>query len=233
LWFDALDPKKVNFGMALYGRGYTAAKTDCLQMNCDFTGTSSPGNCTKFGGFLSNYEIDRLIKEKNLKPELMKDAAVKQIAWDNQWIGYDDEETRGMKMAYANDRCLGGTFYWAIDYDSGKDSGNTGNSANDIYVAPGVWYETQPSVQCVPPCTLVFPPFMLPEPTTIQWPPVTTTLLTLEGGDTQAKTIEIETRIGGTITKITTVVLTVSGATEKEITTTLSLPPFTTDRIHF
>ncbi|KAF2256755.1 glycoside hydrolase family 18 protein, partial [Trematosphaeria pertusa] len=125
LWFDKLDPKKVNIGMAYYGRGYTASKKDCLQFGCDFAGASKAGNCTQFEGFLSNYEIERIIKQKGLTPELMKEAAVKQIAWDDQWVGYDDGETRALKIDYANEHCLGGTFIWAIDYDSGIGSGNT------------------------------------------------------------------------------------------------------------
>ncbi|KAF1994264.1 glycoside hydrolase family 18 protein, partial [Amniculicola lignicola CBS 123094] len=119
LWFNGVDPKKVNLGMALYGRGYTS-KSNCLQFGCEFSGPNAKSNCTNFDGFMSNYEIRQLIKRKGLRPELMKDAMVKQIAWDDQWVGYDDEETYAMKIGFANDRCLGGTMVWAIDYDSGR-----------------------------------------------------------------------------------------------------------------
>lgn len=45
---------------------------------------------------------------------------VKQISWDgDQWMGYDDEETLALKLKYANNRCLGGTMIWSIDFDSG------------------------------------------------------------------------------------------------------------------
>lgn len=46
---------------------------------------------------------------------------VKQISWDgNQWMGYDDAETIAMKTGFANNRCLGGTMIWSIDFDSGS-----------------------------------------------------------------------------------------------------------------
>ncbi|KAF2012825.1 glycoside hydrolase family 18 protein, partial [Aaosphaeria arxii CBS 175.79] len=123
LWYNELNPKKVNLGVAYYGRGYTASDKKCLQFGCEFSGPSAASNCTKAPGLLSNHEISRLIKDKNLKPELMKDAAVKQIAWDDQWIGYDDDETHNMKLAHANERCLGGSFIWSIDFGSGSGTG--------------------------------------------------------------------------------------------------------------
>lgn len=38
LWFDGLDPAKINFGLAMYGRGYTLAKpsvTSCCVRSPD------------------------------------------------------------------------------------------------------------------------------------------------------------------------------------------------------
>jgi hypothetical protein len=47
-------------------------------------------------------------------------------------VAYDDAETYKMKMEYANDRCLGGTMVWSVDFDaeSGGDySAKGGNNA--------------------------------------------------------------------------------------------------------
>ncbi|KAF2429677.1 glycoside hydrolase [Tothia fuscella] len=68
-------------------------------------------------------EIRQLIKTKNLHPTLNREAMVKQISWDDQWIGYDDDETILMKKRFANSKCLVGTMIWAIDYDSESDLG--------------------------------------------------------------------------------------------------------------
>jgi len=65
-----------------------------------------------------------LIINKQLVPELLATSAVKQITWDDQWVGYDDNETFAMKLAFANSQCFGGTMIWSIDLDSGAGSGD-------------------------------------------------------------------------------------------------------------
>lgn len=44
---------------------------------------------------------------------------MKQITWDDQWIGYDDEETVEMKKKFASGMCFGGTMIWSVDFQSG------------------------------------------------------------------------------------------------------------------
>lgn len=89
LWFDGLDPKKINFGLAMYGRGYTLADKSCNSLLCSFTGPSKKGECTDSDGVMSLGEIQDLIKSKSLKPTYLKDSLMKQITWDDQWVGYD------------------------------------------------------------------------------------------------------------------------------------------------
>lgn len=119
LWFDALDPAKINFGLALYGRGYTLADPSCNQFGCQFIGPSLPGSCTNFAGVLSLTEIQSYITNKGLTPTLSQEAMMKQISWDDQWIGYDDAETVAMKKKWASGLCFGGTMVWSVDFDSG------------------------------------------------------------------------------------------------------------------
>ncbi|KAF2014747.1 glycoside hydrolase family 18 protein, partial [Aaosphaeria arxii CBS 175.79] len=117
LWFNKVDASKINLGIAYYGRGFSADR-NCLNVGCDAYGIGQQGSCTKQPGIMSNIEIHRLVEEKKLKPVLLKDEAVKQITWDDQWWSYDDNETAAMKLAFANTRCLGGVFSWAMDYDA-------------------------------------------------------------------------------------------------------------------
>ncbi|MCJ1248162.1 hypothetical protein MMC30_005379 [Trapelia coarctata] len=124
LWFDNIDPSKVNLGLAYYGRGYTVTEPTCAFPGCSFNGASNPGPCTNLSGVMSNKEIEELITNKQLVPELLATSAVKQITWDDQWIGYDDNDTFAMKLAFANSQCLGGTMIWSIDFDSGVGSGD-------------------------------------------------------------------------------------------------------------
>lgn len=117
LWNIGLTPNKVNLGIANFGRGFTVADKSCMHYDCQFTGPNRAGSCTKLEGALSSCEINRIIQEKRLTPKLMGGGAnIKEISWEDQWIGFDDNETLGMKLGLANYRCLGGTALWAIDY---------------------------------------------------------------------------------------------------------------------
>ena len=85
LWFDGLNPAKINFGLAFYGRGYTLANPSCNQLLCPFSGPSAPGPCTNYGGVLSLAEIESIIAQKGLQPQLLEQAMMKQITWEDQW----------------------------------------------------------------------------------------------------------------------------------------------------
>lgn len=119
LWAAHLDPHKVNFGLANYGHGYTLRDTNCHTAGCPFTGRSKPAPCTNAVGFISETEINALIKDRSLKPAFANLMA-KQITWDDQWIGYDDDETRAQKIAWAAQQCFGGTITWSVDLASGE-----------------------------------------------------------------------------------------------------------------
>lgn len=69
LWFDELDPSKINFGVALYGRGYTVSDSSCNGLNCPFKGPSKPGRCSNSDGAMGLTEIQDLIKTKGLTPK--------------------------------------------------------------------------------------------------------------------------------------------------------------------
>ncbi len=140
LWFDKLDPAKVNLGLAYYGRGFTLADNSCNYMGCSFSGPSKPAPCTNFEGVMSHREIKQLIKDKGLTPTLVAEAQVKQVTWDDQWIGYDDDDTIAAKIRMANSLCMGGTMIWSIDFDSGSGSGDVPNDnlgANSTGISSG------------------------------------------------------------------------------------------------
>ncbi|EMD94710.1 glycoside hydrolase family 18 protein [Bipolaris maydis C5] len=133
----SLDPAKINMGLANYGRGFTVANQTCKYYGCEFTGPSKAGSCTREDGLLSACEISRIIREKNLTPQVIYGGAgVKEISWDDQWIGYDDHDTLAMKLTLANKRCLGGTSLWAIEHDYCDGGGVGGPQAPQSSVQP-------------------------------------------------------------------------------------------------
>ncbi|POS77062.1 oviduct-specific glycoprotein [Diaporthe helianthi] len=177
LWFDGLNPAKINFGLAMYGRGYTLSDPSCNSLLCSFSGPSKAGPCTNFDGVMSLVEIKQLIKQRGLEPKYLADSMMKQITWDDQWIGYDDEDTFAAKMAWADGLCFGGTMVWSIDFQevgSGGPDGDSGFEGDPVYLAPAV-YTGEPA-QCTAPCVFVLPPTELSSPTTISIPPYTTSL---------------------------------------------------------
>ncbi|KAL8716704.1 MAG: hypothetical protein Q9225_005988 [Loekoesia sp. 1 TL-2023] len=125
LWFDHLDAKKINLGLSSYGRGYTLADSKCAHPGCKVVGPSKPGLCTNSAGLMSYVEISDLVKQKKLKPQIVPDTMSKQITWDDQWIGYDDDETMAMKISWASQNCFRGTMVWTVDLKAGEGSGST------------------------------------------------------------------------------------------------------------
>ncbi|KAK6429838.1 hypothetical protein LTR95_014010 [Oleoguttula sp. CCFEE 5521] len=136
LWFDKLTPSKINFGLAYYGRGYTLANPSCNTLGCPFKGPSKPGICTNYGGVMSLLEIQNLIKQKGLTPKLLPDSIMKQITWDDQWIGYHDADTIKLKKAWADGQCFGGTMIWSVDFNSGSGSGDVPSNTTDGSCGP-------------------------------------------------------------------------------------------------
>ncbi|GFF38182.1 chitotriosidase-1 [Aspergillus udagawae] len=117
LWRNDIPPEKVVLGMAFYGRAFTVVDRACTTPGCLFASGAEPGDCSSEVGILMISEIEKVIKEKSLKPTLYKDAAVKVAAWDDQWVGYDDEDTFQLKADFARSQCLGGVMVWAISHD--------------------------------------------------------------------------------------------------------------------
>jgi len=104
LWFDGVPPNKINLGIAYYGRGFTLANKSCRDVGCPYTGGNRGGPCTTSSGILSLREISQLIKNGVAVPKLLPDLMIKQISWDDQWIGYDDEETIALKSKWGDRR---------------------------------------------------------------------------------------------------------------------------------
>ncbi|KAL2687924.1 hypothetical protein Neosp_005494 [[Neocosmospora] mangrovei] len=121
LWRNDIEPNNVVLGMGFYGRAFTVQSASCRKAGCLFKDPGNAGKCSREAGVLLNSEIDSIVKERNLKPQLDEEAAVKIATWGNQWVSFDDEETFKLKSEYAQSRCLGGVMVWAISHDT-KDA---------------------------------------------------------------------------------------------------------------
>lgn len=121
LWRNDVDPSMVVMGLAFYARAYTLTDSSCTQPQCTFASGAKKGACSHESGILMNSEIDDIVDDKDLSPELWKDETVKVVHWDDQWLSYDDADTLKLKTDYARSLCLGGVMVWAISHDT-KDA---------------------------------------------------------------------------------------------------------------
>ena len=58
---------------------------------------------------------------------------MKQITWDDQWIGYDDLETAALKKKWASGFCFGGTMIWSVDFELGNERSVPHSIFSDIH----------------------------------------------------------------------------------------------------
>lgn len=114
LWRAGISPKDVVLGVGFYGRSFELKDPECTTPGCPFGELAKPGACTNEGGILGYFEIQQIIAGKSdsasktsrrdIKPVYDKDAAVKYTVYDdNQWVSFDDKDTFGDKVAWAND----------------------------------------------------------------------------------------------------------------------------------
>lgn len=118
LWASGVDPAKLNLGLAYYGRGYTLQDaSSCSGIDCPASGSSSAGSCSAEPGFLTNAETQSQLSQGATSTK-DADAMVKMLSWGaGDWLAYDDEETYGEKLSWADSVCMGGKMVWSIDFD--------------------------------------------------------------------------------------------------------------------
>ncbi|KAM5368986.1 hypothetical protein ACJZ2D_009295 [Fusarium nematophilum] len=136
LAYAQVDPSKIVFGVAWYGRGYTLSDPSCNTFGCGFAGPSKPGKCTNSAGVLSLVEIQQMIKSDEAKSRLNRDAAMKELVWEDQRVGYDDEETVELKRRFANDQCFGSLMAWSVDFNCGTGDGDNAPVSADGRCGP-------------------------------------------------------------------------------------------------
>ena len=212
---------KLVVGMALYGRSFEMTTPGCYDQGCTYVGPASgatPGKCTGTASYISNFEIRDLIATVSDAQQYSSDEGDILVYNSIQWISWMTKELYDSRVSWVRGLNFGGTSDWAIDLDADYSTGDTpgggDNGSGPIYISPDIYTEPDPVIQCYPPCTFIFPPYVLPNPTTINMDPVTVTYR-----DTWQTTVTIN---GGIVT-------TSAGSTTS---TVITLPPVTTQTIY-
>ncbi|KAI0875547.1 class V chitinase Chi100 [Hypoxylon argillaceum] len=175
-------------GVTDYGRSFEMTEAGCWTELCTYVGPDSgaePGICTGTAGYLADYEIN-LISSENPSADLLWDSASysNMMVWNStQWVAYMNSTNKAVRTELYEGLAFLGTADWAIDLadpgTDGEDNGSgssTDSSASTIYVNPDIWSSATPVVTALPGVTLVWPPLPLTTPTTITFPPWTTTV---------------------------------------------------------
>ncbi|KAF2000150.1 glycoside hydrolase family 18 protein, partial [Amniculicola lignicola CBS 123094] len=128
LWRVGVKPEQVALGYGFYGRAFELRDVACATPGCTFKGGAREGPCSKESGILMHYEIKAILDQApNLKPVWDKTAAVKYLVFDkDQWVSYDDKDTFGQKITWANSVGFGGALIWAADTDDDKFTAMSG-----------------------------------------------------------------------------------------------------------
>ncbi|KAH8883288.1 glycoside hydrolase [Thozetella sp. PMI_491] len=135
---------KVVVGVSSYGRSFQMTEPGCTGPMCGFTGPESgakKGRCTAESGYISNAEIDEIIKTGSTGGK--RDGAIQMFTDDSNsqilvyddihWVAYMDDNEKDSRAAKWKGLNMAGTTDWAVDlatFTPGDDNPNCYISKN-------------------------------------------------------------------------------------------------------
>ncbi|KAI1283831.1 Endochitinase [Halotydeus destructor] len=121
LWLEFGSFKhKLIVGVPFYGRSFTLGSKDNHDLRAGikkWVGGGQPGRYTNESGILAYYEICPQVQSKNWTAAYDDVGKCPYAYYKDQWVGYEDEDSIGIKMDYIRDNGFGGGMIWAIDLD--------------------------------------------------------------------------------------------------------------------
>ncbi|KAI0385605.1 glycoside hydrolase family 18 protein [Hypomontagnella monticulosa] len=124
---------KIFVGESSYGRSFHMAVDGCWGPNCDFTGSrlqsdAKPGRCTKTAGYISNAEIDELIRTggtSGVRQMHDGDSNTDVLLYNGDYISYMTPVTKNTRREDWKKLNFAGSIDWAVDLQAfGKDDLN-------------------------------------------------------------------------------------------------------------
>ncbi|GFS46560.1 chitotriosidase-1 [Nephila pilipes] len=114
-WVKSGAPKnKVILGMGTYGRSFTLADASNNGLGAPTTGPGRAGPLTKEPGMLGYNEI---CSDSEWKEVFLSKVEAPYAAKGNQWVGYDNVKSIGIKVDYLIKEQLGGGMIWSLETD--------------------------------------------------------------------------------------------------------------------
>ncbi|CAG5128893.1 unnamed protein product, partial [Candidula unifasciata] len=116
-WVSKGCPKeKLIIGLITYGRSFTLANPRNSGLKAPANGPGIAGTFTREAGFMAYYEVYTMIKQGG-KVEWLDDQKVPYIVLNNQWVGYENEQSLQLKAQFINENGFGGAMVWDLDLD--------------------------------------------------------------------------------------------------------------------
>ncbi|XP_033737784.1 uncharacterized protein LOC117325568 [Pecten maximus] len=109
--------EKLVLGLALYGRSFTLASSSDTSMGSAVVGAGNMGTYTSESGYLGYFEICDRIENNGWTRMWHNEHQVPFAYAGNQWVGFDDVQSFGIKAEYIKSMGLGGSMVWAMDLD--------------------------------------------------------------------------------------------------------------------
>lgn len=112
-------PSKLVLGLGIYGRTFRLKEkiNSTIKPYALTKGAGLQGMYTGSQGFLSYYEICELIKKQKWFSEYDQEQQVPFAYKDDQWVGYDNQESIEKKCYFIVKQRLAGAMIWSLDLD--------------------------------------------------------------------------------------------------------------------
>ncbi|XP_060700993.1 acidic mammalian chitinase-like [Hemiscyllium ocellatum] len=114
-WRDGGIPaENLIVGFPTYGRSFTLS-TSQTGVSAPVSGAGQAGQITREAGFWAYYEICTFLKVAT--SEVIDDQQVPYAFKDNQWVGYDNQQSFITKVQWLKENNFGGAMVWTLDLD--------------------------------------------------------------------------------------------------------------------
>ncbi|XP_068223063.1 LOW QUALITY PROTEIN: probable chitinase 10 [Palaemon carinicauda] len=118
--------QKIMVGMPTYGRSFTLADVTKFDIGAQALGGGTAGRYTQETGFLSYYEVCEFLYEDNTTLVWDNEQQVPFAYMGDQWVGFDDERSLGVKGDWLKTEGFGGVMIWSVDMDDFRGNCGTG-----------------------------------------------------------------------------------------------------------
>lgn len=116
---NGVPPSKLVLGVGFYGRTFLLRDPTNPAVAAPSKTTAFAGPYTREDGFLGYNEIcEKQVSESGAWRIVWQKAHQAPYMFrDNMWVSYDDDNSIGLKVAFAQSRSLAGVMVWSIDTD--------------------------------------------------------------------------------------------------------------------